>query len=657
MRYSFRSAYTKVCTSTHKAHHIYPLRCLTIVLLLVLTVTGCVSPTKLTNVLIGDNKVPSSQLTNVSVVRENEPLTDSIPLELKVGDLIETQADTIAVLTFSELGKPNAVQVFVLPNSRVRISSLSFEDFGSAIIRIKRALSKPFNVKNRYITAGAEGTELFVEFAADGTSTVTSLNGIITVQSVFSEWRPIKLLPGNRASIQTAETPVVERLRGEDFNSLVREINRIERVLRPDKRELMVPTLIGRLENDARRLLSVEALINIGIEARITNTAPVGTVVDQNPEAGAVVKTGSRIVMGVEAVAVQVPSVLGLQRSAALDALQAQKLNIGRIDSSITGSVAAGQVNSQHPAAGTVVPEGSHVDIVIELDSTNVPGVIGLSRADAERLIAEARLVRGNINERITGSSAAGYVLEQQPSAGQRLAVGSTVSLTVEGESRVVPGLVGGTVDQARAQTSNSDLGLRIVREVPRPGVAAGTIVSQYPNPSTRVQPGTIIEIEIATELMIVPQVFGQSQNVAMSAISRAGLQVRVSTSQTDAYPANTVIQQAPQAGSQVPSNTIVNLVIATTPPFIPIPPQPRIIPIPPQPTFTPVPSTECIVPNVIGLSWDDALLRLRQARLGANEISSIGDSNRKVVNQSPGASSSVRCGSTVNLSLRGVID
>lgn len=82
-----------------------------------------------------------------------------------------------------------------------------------------------------------------------------------------------------------------------------------------------------------------------------------------------------------------VPDVVGQQQAAAEAAPVAAGLAVGTTTVQNNSSVPAGEVISQAPAAGGLVPEGSAVDLVVSLGPVTVPDVVGLTQADAENAV------------------------------------------------------------------------------------------------------------------------------------------------------------------------------------------------------------------------------------------------------------------------------
>jgi hypothetical protein len=94
-----------------------------------------------------------------------------------------------------------------------------------------------------------------------------------------------------------------------------------------------------------------------------------------------------------------------------------------------------GHVLAQTPEAGSVVPAGSRVTLVIgETKLIPVPNVLGLEVAEARQKITDIGLTLGDVTERKSGASV--VVVEQDPEAEQEVPAGTKVSLVV-GSTRI----------------------------------------------------------------------------------------------------------------------------------------------------------------------------------------------------------------------------
>lgn len=128
---------------------------------------------------------------------------------------------------------------------------------------------------------------------------------------------------------------------------------------------------------------------------------------------------------------------------------------------------------------------------------------------------------------------------------------GSTQTSTV-----AVPNVVGDTLSDAQSAVQGAGL----VFAGPSSG---GTVATQSPAAGTQVQPGSTVTVTASAATVAVPNVVGDSQADAGSALQAAGLNLSVSGGTQDP-----VTAQTPGAGSQVPPGTTVYVTLtAYTPP------------------------------------------------------------------------------------------
>nr|MBA3614305.1 PASTA domain-containing protein [Nitrospirales bacterium] len=130
---------------------------------------------------------------------------------------------------------------------------------------------------------------------------------------------------------------------------------------------ITVPGVVGLPQLDAE-----SAITGAGLTVGATTTAshasvPAGSVISQNPAAGASVAAGSPVDLVVSngPAPVSVPNVVGLAKTNAESAITGAGLTVGAITTASHASVASGRVISQTPAAGTSVAAGSAVALVV----------------------------------------------------------------------------------------------------------------------------------------------------------------------------------------------------------------------------------------------------------------------------------------------------
>jgi len=157
-----------------------------------------------------------------------------------------------------------------------------------------------------------------------------------------------------------------------------------------------------------------------------------------------------------------------------------------------------------------------------------------------------------------------GLVSGSTPRAGTTLPPGSAVDLIVS-TGTVVPPIIGLTQAAAVDRLGEFGLVLGVVTIVVNPAVQAGTIVATTPAVGAAVNPGTAVDIAVATGGSTVPSVLNFPQAVAASTITAAGLTVGTVTFAANAnILAGSVISQSPAGGIVAPTGSAVNLVVST---------------------------------------------------------------------------------------------
>ncbi|HRY08634.1 MAG: Stk1 family PASTA domain-containing Ser/Thr kinase [Actinobacteria bacterium] len=216
-------------------------------------------------------------------------------------------------------------------------------------------------------------------------------------------------------------------------------------------------------------------------------------------------------------------------------------------------------------------------------ERVTVPDVVGMTIDEAQRALESQGLKLGSQTPQ-TSDEPEDTVLSQNPQADTRLSVGEAVTVTVSAgkQQTQVPPLEGLTnLDDVRTALKDAKLELGNVKQV-ESGEPEGLVLNQDPAAFTTVDVGSKVNIEVSTGVVEVPGVIGFTQSAATSALSRAGLDVRVVTASSD-QPSGTVTNQDPAEGSQVKKGTTVTITVSSGP----APTQP------PTPTETPTPSGE----------------------------------------------------------------
>jgi probable HAF family extracellular repeat protein len=192
-----------------------------------------------------------------------------------------------------------------------------------------------------------------------------------------------------------------------------------------------------------------------------------------------------------------------------------------------------------------------------------VPNVVGQTQAAATAAITAAGLISGMVTTQPSKTVAPGSVIGQNPSAGADVAPGATVNLVVS-SGIPVPNVVGQTQAAATAAITAAGLILGMVTTQPSKTVAPGSVISQNPSAGADVAPGATVNLVVSSGIP-VPNVVGQTQAAATTAITGAGLTVgTVTQQQSNMVASGSVISQSPAAGSNVAGGSAVNLVVSS---------------------------------------------------------------------------------------------
>jgi beta-lactam-binding protein with PASTA domain len=196
---------------------------------------------------------------------------------------------------------------------------------------------------------------------------------------------------------------------------------------------VQVPTVVGLGILAAQTELTTHQLAYTDTSV-MTWTSPVipGTVLNQSPLPGATVQSGHVIVLTVLAPGgtYPVPNVTGDSPATAGSTLGQYGLSAGTQSSTCASSVPTGDVVSTSPPNGTLVTQGTAVDLTVSTGQcpVTVPDVVGLDYAQATAQIHNAGLDPSISTSCPSGESPTGYISYQVPTALSSVPPGSLVT-------------------------------------------------------------------------------------------------------------------------------------------------------------------------------------------------------------------------------------
>lgn len=129
---------------------------------------------------------------------------------------------------------------------------------------------------------------------------------------------------------------------------------------------LVVPDVAEFGFDQAIRVLRAGGF-RVGSVDSVAAGQPAGVVLSTRPPAGSSRPTGSGVDLVVSRgpATIRVPNVVGLDRQAARDALEAAGLRVGQVQPQANRRARPGQVLEQRPAAGTLSPRGASISLTI----------------------------------------------------------------------------------------------------------------------------------------------------------------------------------------------------------------------------------------------------------------------------------------------------
>ena len=165
-----------------------------------------------------------------------------------------------------------------------------------------------------------------------------------------------------------------------------------------------------------------------------------GRIISQYPPAGEEVERETAIdltiSLGVEPV--EVPDLTGLSLDDATALIRDLNLTLGSVDEEFSELVGLGFVISQSVRAGTRVPPGETIDLVISLgpEYIVVPTFMNLTEDEAVELIESMGLTVGTITEEYDNDVEEGLVLSQSLEVGDVVDPGESIDLVISAGPR-----------------------------------------------------------------------------------------------------------------------------------------------------------------------------------------------------------------------------
>ncbi|HEY3019953.1 MAG TPA: Stk1 family PASTA domain-containing Ser/Thr kinase [Solirubrobacteraceae bacterium] len=266
---------------------------------------------------------------------------------------------------------------------------------------------------------------------------------------------------------------------------------------RPAK--VVVPNVVNQPVQGARA-----RLINAGFEVRIDRqrdpTAPIDTVIRQDPQPNTRAEKGAAITLTVSEGpgTAGVPNVLGDGRLQATRKLKRAGFDV-RVRREPSDDVPENHVIDTNPSPGTLAQVGSEVSLTVSTGRkrVEVPKVTGLDREEASSQLSDTGL-RVSVDERDSDQDP-GTVLQQSPPPGTRVVEGTTVTIVIarEPEQVEVPDVNDQDEGTAVNVISDAHLSPRTRdKDVTDPD-QDGKVIRQNPSAGRKVKRGSMVILTI----------------------------------------------------------------------------------------------------------------------------------------------------------------
>jgi serine/threonine-protein kinase len=203
--------------------------------------------------------------------------------------------------------------------------------------------------------------------------------------------------------------------------------------------------------------------------------------------------------------------------------------------------------------------------LLLRPQQATVPNVIGRKSATASQMLQNDGF-EVKVNRVTNADVDRDIVFGQSPRPGEEADEGSTVTINVsDGPGEVaVPSVTG--LPSGEAQDQLRAAGLKPeVEQAFSDTVKKGQVIETSPPGGTTVEKGTKVTLQVSRgkERVDVPDVTGETEDNARSALQDAGLRVGKVTEEESEEETGTVTGQDPAAGASVAKGTAVNLTVA----------------------------------------------------------------------------------------------
>lgn len=255
---------------------------------------------------------------------------------------------------------------------------------------------------------------------------------------------------------------------------------------------------------------------------------------------------------------IKAPNLVGLSYQDAVKILNKQKFKFSIKNPE--NHYGAQFVKAQYPRAGEWVTRDGEIHLYLGLPQVSrVPYLIGVNRDETISVLDDLNLTYSFT--KIPSMCLKNTVLQEDPPGGTTLEKAEKIHLTIS--SGIIgleaPELIGKSIAEAREILTPIGLTLKIESSENSP---AAQIITQDPKPGEAV---IAKEISIKAEnTIVIPSLEGKTLSEAQKILNKYGIKLgKITHKKTSAIAKGLVIDQEPDEGMEVRSDTKVNLLIS----------------------------------------------------------------------------------------------
>jgi len=204
----------------------------------------------------------------------------------------------------------------------------------------------------------------------------------------------------------------------------------------------------------------------------------------------------------------------------------------------------------------------------VESQEIVVPDLIGMDKADAEKIIVESQMNPIIEGPRYSDEFPIDHVIFQKPEPGATVKEGRRIHITISGGNPLtkMPYLLDKTLRDAKVSIERLGFVLGNVANV-KSEAKAGSIVEQYPKEGTNLQSGTKVKLKVSIGpnigMVRVPDLLSLTLKEARDIIQRNSLKVgKINYQESRTLLPNTIVAQYPAKNKLVNIGETIDLFI-----------------------------------------------------------------------------------------------